>query len=226
MSRQRLAGRYGQAIALDLCFACGVLWFDHYESLLLAPSAILRLFTTLHERRGDRQNAVIDRPACVRCGARLVHTIDRQRHVRFSYWRCPREHGRLTSFVEFLREKDFVRPLAPAELSALRARVQVVRCDGCGAPVDIARSSTCSYCGAAVSVLDPAHVERVVAELQAAEGKRRTECASPTGGLGTDRLDLESFLRRIQGDAGPDGGVTSLVDASLAAVAAFLASPA
>jgi hypothetical protein len=37
---------------------------------------------------------------------------------RFSYWRCPDEHGRLTPFFQFLREKQFVRSLTPAELGA------------------------------------------------------------------------------------------------------------
>ena len=112
-----LEGKYGQPLALDLCFPCNVVWFDGFESLLLAPGAILALFTLIHEHRGEQQHRPLARPACPRCRVALVETHDRQRHVAFRYWRCPAEHGRLTTFVEFLREKDFVRPLAPAELA-------------------------------------------------------------------------------------------------------------
>ena len=105
-------------------------------------------------------------------GRRLLETHDRQRHVQFRYWRCPAEHGRLTTFVEFLREKDFVRPLAPAELADCRRGCKTVRCDGCGAAVDLQQGSLC-YCRSPVSTLDPAHVERVVRELRAAEESAR-----------------------------------------------------
>jgi hypothetical protein len=226
MASRPLEGKYGQPLALDLCFPCSALWFDGYESLLLAPGAILTLFTLIHEHRGEQQARALARPACPRCHVGLVETHDRQRHVAFRYWRCPDEHGRLTTFVEFLREKDFVRPLAPAEHAELKARVRTVRCDGCGAPVDLERGSTCAYCRAPVSTLDPANVERVVRELEAAEEKRRTVDPTLPARLVMDRMAVDEFFRRIHSESGRGlelGAGLDLVGAGIGAVLGMLA---
>lgn len=191
-------GKYGQPLVLDLCFGCSVVWSDGYETLLLAPGAVLALFAVIHERRGDQRQQPLARPACPRCRTSLAETVDRQRHVQFRYWRCAAEHGRLTTFVEFLREKDFVRPLAPAEVAELRTHVKTVRCDGCGAAVDLEKSSTCGYCRSPVSTLDPQHVERIVRELRAAEEKRQTVDPTLPARLAMDRMAVDGFFRRIE----------------------------
>ena len=223
MTSQALQGKYGQPLGLDLCFGCGVAWFDGYESLLLAPGAILALFTAIHEHRVEQQRRPLGSPACPRCRMTLVETHDRQRHVQFRYWRCVAEHGRLTTFVEFLREKDFVRPLAPSEVVDLQARVQTVRCDGCGAAVDLARGSTCDYCRSPVSTLDPAHVERVLRELHAAEEKRQTVDPLLPARLLMDRLAVDDFFRRIEHESGRN---VDLVGAGIGAVLGMLAAGA
>lgn len=219
MTSEPLQGKYGQPLGLDLCFVCAVAWFDGYESLLLAPGAILALFTTIHQHRAEQQPKPLGAPACPRCRFRLVETHDRQRHVQFRYWRCPAEHGRLTTFVEFLREKDFVRPLAPAEVVDLQARVQTVRCDGCGAAVDLARGSTCTYCRSPVSTLDPAHVDRVLRELQAAEQKRQTVDPLLPTRLMMDRIAVDDFFRRIEHESGHN---VDLIGAGIGAVVGML----
>jgi hypothetical protein len=198
MVSRPLEGRYGQPLGLDLCFACSAVWFDGYESLLLAPGAILTLFELIHEHRAEQQGRPLAHPACPRCSVALVATHDRQRHVPFRYWRCPDEHGRLTTFVDFLREKDFVRPLAPAEHAELKVQVRTVRCDGCGAAVDLQRGSACAYCRSPVSTLDAAHVERVLRELHAAEEKRQTVDPMLPARLAMDRIAVDDFFRRIQ----------------------------
>jgi hypothetical protein len=225
MTRQALEGKYGQPLALDACFACSVVWFDGHESLLLAPGAILTLFSAFHEHRGHQSGAPVAHPACPRCRRRLLETSDRQRHVRFRYWRCPDEHGRLTTFVEFLREKDFVRPLAPAELAELKARVKTVRCDGCGAAVDLEKGSVCTYCRAPVSTLDPAHVERMVGALKAAEEKRRSVDPTLPARLAMDRMAVDNFFQRIERESGRSVDVSvglGLVGAGIAAVVGML----
>ncbi len=225
MMAHALEGKYGQPLALDACFGCRVLWFDGYESLLLAPGAILELFTLIHERRGQHQGPALARPACPRCRVPLDATRDRQRHVQFRYWRCAAEHGRLTTFVDFLREKDFVRPLAPAELADLRARIKTVRCDGCGASVDLERGSQCDFCRAPVSTLDPAHVDRVVRELRAAEERRRTVDPSLPARLAMDRMAVDGFFQRIERESGRSlagGGGIDLVGAGIAAMVGML----
>jgi hypothetical protein len=95
-----------------------------------------------------------------------------QRNTRFSYSRCPHGHGRFTTFFNFLREKDFVRPLSAAQIDELRRNVQIVNCSNCGAPVDLARGSACGHCGSPLSILDLQQAEKVVEQLrQAAEPK-------------------------------------------------------
>jgi hypothetical protein len=222
MTEERLDGRYGQTIATDLCFGCAVVWFDGFESVTLAPGAILRIFTLIHERRGERRPSVLERPACPRCRARLQRTSDRQRHVAFQYWRCPAEHGRLTAFVEFLREKDFVRPLAPAELAELKSRVKMIHCDSCGAPVDLEQTSACAYCRAPISVLDAAQVERIVQDLRAAEKRRQTVDPLLPARLVMDRRAVESFFRKLEGERHGDASGIGLVGTGIAAFVTML----
>ena len=50
----------------------------------------------------------------------LVHTGDLQRTTRFFYERCPQNHGRLITFFQFLREKNFVRDLSLKEMEELK----------------------------------------------------------------------------------------------------------
>ena len=91
-----------------------------------------------------------------------------QRTTRFQYLRCPAGHGRLIGFLDFLREKDFIRPLSPAQIDTLRRNLQTVSCSSCGAPIDLARSSACEHCGAPLSMIDFEHASQLIAELQGA----------------------------------------------------------
>lgn len=227
MGGQSLEGKYGQPLALDVCFACAVVWFDGYESLLLAPGAILTLFSVIHEHRGEQGGAPLAHPACPRCRASLAETFDRQRNVRFRYWRCPAEHGRLITFTEFLREKDFVRPLAPAELAALKTRIKTIRCDGCGAAIDLERGSVCDHCRSPVSTLDPEHVDRVLGELRNAEDHRHTVDPTLPARLAMDRLAVDRLFQQIERESGRDvelGVGLGLVGAGIAAVVGMLAT--
>ena len=92
------------------------------------------------------------------------------------YFRCPGEHGRFTVATEFLREKSFVRPLAPAELAELRRQVKQIQCSSCGAPGGLSTTgSACGHCRAPVSMLDPDQVKTLMRQLQQAEERRKTE---------------------------------------------------
>ena len=53
---------------------------------------------------------------------------------------------------DFLREKNFVRPLSADQLTALRQNVQSVNCSNCGAPIDLAKTSACGHCGSPLEV--------------------------------------------------------------------------
>ena len=119
MAPTQLDAVYGRTVNVDVCPACGAFWFDRNESTVLTPGAVLKLFVVIGEQQGDRR-PLSTSMACPRCRGELKLTFDMQRTTRFGYWRCPAEHGRFTTFAEFLREKNFVRSLSPGELAQLR----------------------------------------------------------------------------------------------------------
>ena len=93
---------------------------------------------------------------------------------KFNYHRCLQQHGRFTTFAQFMIEKGFVRQLTAAEIGALAAKVGTVRCNGCGAPVDIRKDHACTHCRSPIAILDPEAVEQALARYQQAEVKRTT----------------------------------------------------
>lgn len=154
-------------VQVDLCLDCRAIWFDEYESAQLAPAAILALFRIVQSAR-DRPARAIGTTHCAACRHPLQLTHDIQHTTRFTYWRCAEGHGRFTPFLQFLREKEFVRDLTPAEVGRLSATVRQVRCTSCGAAVDIAHDAACAYCGAPLAILDADAVARALARLQEA----------------------------------------------------------
>ena len=110
------------------------------------PGATLALFKVIGENVATPQAGDADTAKCPRCHGRLRKTQDMQRATKFEYWRCPNEHGRLMTFFDFLKEKDFVRPLTPNQIAELRQTIQMVNCSNCGAPIDLARGSICAHC--------------------------------------------------------------------------------
>jgi hypothetical protein len=219
MQAQDLERKAHGRMLVDLCPHCRALWFDAFESLQLTPGATLALFRAVDSAPVHAGGALPTRLPCPRCGIALLPTHDRQRTTPFTYYRCPRGHGRFTPFVQFLLEKDFIRPLAPAEMRRLRELLPAVRCSGCGAPVDLSRDAACAYCRAPVVALDPDAVAAKIRGLERAVDRQRT--------LGVDAL-AEAILQghrgpaaNLQGRPGPaDAG--DLVSAGLAALAALL----
>ena len=220
MAPLSLDGHYGRTVSLDLCHACAAFWFDVDESLALTPGAILRLFVVIGGEQQARR-APSGTPTCPRCRRSLALTSDMQRNVRFSYWRCPADHGRFIAFAEFLREKNFVRPLSGAELARLRASVKMIHCSSCGAPIDLERTSVCGYCRAPVSVLDARQVETVVSQLKQAETERRRVDPTLPMRLLADRLHVERLFRSLEGPA-IWADAPGLVESGLAALAELL----
>ena len=104
----------------------------------------------------------------------LKSTTDLAKGGRFSYSRCANGHGRLISFTQFLREKNFIRSLQPHEIAALSVRVKQIRCSSCGGPVNLESDKACTHCGSAISVLDEAAVEQALLKLQSRENQRTT----------------------------------------------------
>ena len=170
-------------VELDICFACHAIWFDQYESAQLTPGAVIDLFARIHEQRDQPPRPLGDRLRCPSCRDKLVLTQDIQRTNRIAYYRCASGHGRLTTFLQFLREKNFVRTLTAPEVAQLKAHVSQVRCSGCGAAVDITRESACAYCRSPVSILDADAVKRTLAELSAADRPRNVDPEKIVAGM-------------------------------------------
>jgi hypothetical protein len=230
-----------RATVVDLCHACQAIWFDAHESPRLTPGSTLTLFRTIGEhvtpvRRGDGDTAV-----CPRCRARLLRTHDRQRVTRFEYLRCPNGHGRLTSFFDFLREKNFITPLTPQQVEALRQHVQSVNCSNCGAPVSVKFDAACGHCGSPLSMLDLDQAATLVAQLRRAadrdagsgaaagpdRGTRAVDPALPLE-LARARREVERAFEGIASDERyfQDVSASGLVGAGLGALARWLSRKA
>ena len=169
MTTRTLDGHLRRSVEIERCDRCRAFWFDQRESLQLTPRATLTLFRLVGEAATQ---APVPLPAvlkCPRCSAQLRLTHDRQRNVAFQYFRCPHEHGRLTSDLDFLREKNVVRPLSSEQLADLRANVQFVNCSNCGAPVDLSTSSSCGHCGSPLSIIDLQQAGATIDQLRHAD---------------------------------------------------------
>jgi hypothetical protein len=152
MTTVTLEEHYGRPVAIDYCRSCQAFWFDGHESVQLSAGSVLRLFTIVGAAGGDARAPLPGQPACPRCGGTLVVTHDQQRQSRFEYRRCTAGHGRLVTFLNFLREKDFIRPMSKARLDELRRNLASVNCANCGAPIDLTRASACQHCGSPLTM--------------------------------------------------------------------------
>ena len=158
-------------IDIDVCVQCLVIWFDNAESAQLAPNAVVELFKIVNSCSDKPRLPLANVLPCPRCKVRLNLTHDICKAGRISYYRCP-AHGRLTPFFHFLREKQFIRQLTPMEISQLRVEVKQIKCSGCGGAINLEKDTACSYCGAAIAVLDADAVSKAM-EVWAAAAERR-----------------------------------------------------
>ena len=157
MSIYSLPGHYNQTVEIEVCHDCNAIWFDQWESSQLSPDGTVALFRLINERGGTSSTAASkfgEGLRCVTCGTGMKLVNDRVKNTRFAYQSCPKGHGRLTTFYNFLAEKQFVRELTQLERSKLAATVQQIKCSGCGASVNIGKTDACEYCRAPVSVFD------------------------------------------------------------------------
>lgn len=182
MAKHRFERLHHGEIVLDLCFGCQGIWFDEYESAQITPGGIVELFRLIHAHRDDPRRPLADPLACPRCAEKLLHGLDVAKPGgRFNYHRCLQQHGRFTAFSQFMIEKGFVRQLTAGEIETLAAKVGTVRCNGCGAPVDIRREHACGHCRAPIAILDPDAVEQALARYRQAEVRRRTVSVDALG---------------------------------------------
>ena len=228
-----LEGHLGRTVAVDICDSCQALWFDKYESLQLSASSVLELFRMIGQASGlpaEARSAKVGVKAavsgiakCPRCDRRLRLMHDMQRSARFEYLGCPDNHGRLITFFNFLREKNFIKPLSPAQIEELRSKVRTINCSNCGAPVDLARGITCSHCSSPLSMLDLNQAEDLIAKLrQAGRGPQPVEPAPPSDAAAASRRSEAGFGRFAEAPGWYEQVSTAgLVTAAIAAFAAW-----
>jgi Zn-finger nucleic acid-binding protein len=226
MRSETFEGHYGRTVTIDVCPGCNGLWFDGMESHQLTPGATLTLFRRMAEAVSQASRPLVERKPCPRCGRKLTPELDRQRSTSFEAFRCATGHGRYMTFVSFLRLKNFVRDLTPAEVGELRRHIQQINCASCGASVDIRTQSACGYCRAPLAMLDPDQLQKTIAGLDALETRRKEAGLDPTLPLrlATERLRTEQVFAALASDrvAAPGLGSWSLVDAGITALAAAL----
>lgn len=211
MVKHRFERLHHGEVVLDLCFACQGIWFDDFESVQITPGGIVELFKLIHEHRDDQRQPLREPLPCPRCQERLLHGLDVAKHGgRFNYHRCLQKHGRFTTFAQFMIEKGFVRQLNPLEIDALSAKVGIVRCLGCGAPVDIRREHACGHCRAPIAILDPGAVEQALARYQQAEVRRTTPDVDMLGDAIVMREREKSRASRLKREA--DVGLVDVAD--------------
>lgn len=175
MEKRRLERMHHGEVVIDLCFSCQGIWFDDFESVQITPGGTLELFKLLHQHRDDQRQPLTDPLRCPRCKEKLLHGMDVAKHGGgFNYHRCLQKHGRFTTFSQFMIEKGFVRQLSPAEITELSAKVGIIRCNACGAPVNIRKDHACGHCRSPISILDPEAVENALSRYKHAEEKRTT----------------------------------------------------
>ncbi len=208
-------------VTIDICDDCQSLWLDSTESQQLTPGAVIELFRVIGTSRPTSRAAFPALLPCPRCTTPLALTQDLQQTTHFTYYRCRYGHGRFTPFVQFLREKRFIRPIDPRELTRLRATVTTVRCVSCGAPVPLDRDAVCPYCGAPVMLLDPDAVGKALAELDAAEAQR-TEPRPVSGDALVAIANVERELAKNRSDFATDSAV-DVVAAGISALRHLLA---
>ena len=228
MQEESFDARHGRTATIDICHRCQSLWFDALESVSLTPGSTLTLFRTIGEQVARPQRSNADVAKCPRCHGRLRPTHDMQRTTRFQYLRCPNDHGRLITFFDFLREKNFIRPLTPKQIAELRENVGTVNCANCGAPVDLRQGEACAHCGSPLSMLDMQQAGRLVAQLQQAEDRagRPVDPALPLL-LERARRETERAFAGMEHEAVwfKDVASTDLVGAGLSAVARWFRNP-
>jgi len=214
----RLDAHLNAPVEIDLCASCQAFWFDKYESLKLAARSTLQLIKLIGENSTAGKPSVSRNLHCPRCDTRLLFTHDMQRSTKFSYWRCEGGHGRFIGFFDFLREKNFIRPLSPEEIQELRQKIQIVNCSNCGAPVNLMSATACAHCGSPLSMLDVKQPKELLDQLKNESEPRPIDPALPLE-LARAKRDVERWFgpQDIDRDWWSDAS-SGVVEAGLSAV--------
>jgi hypothetical protein len=220
MTDWKLAGRLGNEFTIDVCPPCQAFWFNRHEDLGLAPASTLQLMKYIGDHSSSAKPVFKDGLLCPRCGSALTLAHDMIRNVHFVYWQCASQHGHFIGFFDFLKEKNFVRPLSPQEIQHLRETVQEVHCSNCGASVDLRTNSACPYCHSPISIVDLNEQQEMLAQLkEAANGNAKPVDPALPLKLAMAKADVSGYEFFIEHDSQWwDGPTQDLVVAGLRAV--------
>lgn len=175
LSVEHFEGHYGARVELDLCHPCELIWFDKLENIRLSASGVLTLMRAMSQGLDGARPVLPEALGCPRCEAVLRTEPRRKGPATWQVRACPEGHGQLVRYLDYLTERDCVKPLSGSRLEELRQHVQQVRCSGCGASVSLTGpEAACTHCGAALSVLDAAATAEALSRLQE-EQERRSE---------------------------------------------------
>lgn len=196
MQHLAVEGTLGTTVDVAYCGHCRAFWFEQFETLRLTRGSTLQIMKLI----GDKTAAAPVAPLptlsyCPYCNSRLLLAHDRQQNTAFQYWRCENGHGRFEAFIDFLREKNFIRPLTAEQLRELRENIQSINCSQCGASIDLTRDTACPHCGAALSILDAKKIAEIVQPAGAKGGRPGT----PNG---VDAAKIAEVIRITQQPTG------------------------
>jgi len=221
MTDWTLSTRLATQLTIDVCTPCQAFWFDEHKDLQLSPASTLQLMKYIGEHSSSPKPALAALLRCPTCPAHLTLAHNMARNVRFVYWQCPSQHGHFISFFEFLKEKNFIRPLSPVEIQRLRESVNSVNCSSCGAFIDLQNNSTCPYCHSPVSILDLKEQQQMLAQLQEAAEPKPVDPTLPLK-LAMAKADLSAPFQDHDAQWWEDARSGDLVQAGLNAVARWL----
>lgn len=158
-----LAGHYNRSIEIDICESCYLIWFDGTESVRLAGPGVLDLLHIIHEKmQRSGADTLTVAQQCPRCQARLKNTFNQTRFGRTQHWECPQGHGYFQTFILYLAEKGYIRPITWADLKQIKATGRKLYCAGCGANMDEKPHQACPYCQSSIGVLDPNRLAQAI----------------------------------------------------------------
>ncbi len=211
-------GVLGTKIDVCACLTCRAFWFEPFETVHLTRTSTLQLFRLIADQANSPAPPFPTVSHCPVCNALLLLTHDRQHTTAFQYWRCDFGHGRFTAFVDFLREKDFIRPLSPQQINELRQNIQMISCSSCGAPIDLANGTVCAHCGAPVSMLDATKLRELASEAA------HPAAPQPPARMQQEPSDVSALFvsRPASAGAQPERRPSNLIELGLQTVAQWL----
>ncbi len=157
----RLAGHYGQAVEVDLCPACHLVWFDAVESARLPGPALLALIGQMAAAQALAHQPLRHDLACPRCRGPVRTVHNQTRWGRSLQMECAQRHGAWQTFGQFLNEKGLLRPMSSADRARALQRAGALHCVNCGGALGQA-DTQCPFCATVPAVVDVARLARAL----------------------------------------------------------------